>query len=423
MRWSIGCGLGLGLALFVAAFASQEEKTVARGGPEGTQAGKAPWAPAVKPKPLSDNVKKGLDWLVRRQHENGGWSQGEESAQMGHSMDSLRDQPNVGDTCVAILALVRAGSTPKEGPYAENIRKGLDFVCRSVEGADGPSLYVTSVRGTRLQQKLGTYIDTFLSSMVLAEVKGQMADEKGKKRVLEALETVVSKIQRNQKADGTFGETGWANSLSTAMASKGLNRAAQNGQQVDDKTLDRARTEGQQNFDRAAGRFDPKASAGVDLYASASSLTKMRESSNTYRATRDELQRQLAAPQTTAEKKDEIRRTLDKYEKNEEFLKQAQDAVARKLDDQRFLAGFGSNGGEEFLSYMNIGESLVVDGGKAWEEWDKKMTDNLNRIQNADGSWTGHHCITGRTFCTSAALLCLMVDRAPVPVAARIGKR
>jgi squalene cyclase len=51
------------------------------------------------------------------------------------------------------------------------------------------------------------------------------------------------------------------------------------------------------------------------------------------------------------------------------------------------------------------------------------MSDNMNRIQNADGSWTGHHCITGRTFCTSAALLVLMVDRSPVPVAAKIQRR
>jgi len=68
---------------------------------------------------------------------------------------------------------------------------------------------------------------------------------------------------------------------------------------------------------------------------------------------------------------------------------------------------------------MNIGESLVVKAGPEWEKWDKKITANLNRIQNKDGSWTGHHCITGRTFCTSAALLVLMTDRAPVPIAAK----
>ena len=43
------------------------------------------------------------------------------------------------------------------------------------------------------------------------------------------------------------------------------------------------------------------------------------------------------------------------------------------------------------------------------------MTENLERVQNADGCWSGHHCITGRTFCTATALLVLMADRAPRP--------
>ncbi len=94
-----------------------------------------------------------------------------------------------------------------------------------------------------------------------------------------------------------------------------------------------------------------------------------------------------------------------------------------RLDDKQFIAGFGSNGGEEFLSYLNIGESLVVKGDKTWKSWDKSITENLNRVQNSDGSWSGHHCITGRTFCTSAALLVLMVDRSPVPISEKMKRR
>ncbi len=68
---------------------------------------------------------------------------------------------------------------------------------------------------------------------------------------------------------------------------------------------------------------------------------------------------------------------------------------------------------------MNLAESLVVKGGDAWKQWDSRMTENLNRVQNQDGSWSGHHCITGRTFCTSTALLVLMADRTPVPAGAK----
>ena len=87
---------------------------------------------------------------------------------------------------------------------------------------------------------------------------------------------------------------------------------------------------------------------------------------------------------------------------------------------RKFIAGFGNNGGEEFLSYMLMSESLVVQGGEDWATWDAQITELINGVQNADGSWTGHHCITGRTFCTAAALLVLMADRTPVPMAAKL---
>jgi hypothetical protein len=99
---------------------------------------------------------------------------------------------------------------------------------------------------------------------------------------------------------------------------------------------------------------------------------------------------------------------------------EATQAIVKRLGDQQFIQGFGSNGGEEFLSYMNISETLLVKGGKEWEQWDKSMTENLNRIQDKDGGWSGQHCITGRTFCTASALLVLMADRAPVPLAAKM---
>ena len=87
-----------------------------------------------------------------------------------------------------------------------------------------------------------------------------------------------------------------------------------------------------------------------------------------------------------------------------------------QLADQRFVSGFGSNGGEEFLSYMNISESLLAEGGPEWEAWDKSMVRNLEHVQNKDGSWAGHHCITSRTFCTAASVLCLSAPYRYLPI-------
>jgi hypothetical protein len=197
------------------------------------------------------------------------------------------------------------------------------------------------------------------------------------------------------------------------MAVKGLNRAAQAGQQVEASAL--ALVESNARGEVAAGRAAAgKGAAGVALYAGAKNLGILQDSVNTNRQRRAELA-EIATSAEDPEQRDQAQQELVRIDEAEAAFGTAQQAIIKRLDDKQFIAGFGSNGGEEFLSYMNIGESLVVKGGEDWGKWDAEMTANMNRIQNDDGSWTGHHCITGRTFCTATALMVLMVDRTPVP--------
>ena len=112
-----------------------------------------------------------------------------------------------------------------------------------------------------------------------------------------------------------------------------------------------------------------------------------------------------------AQELEELSRT-DKDRK--ENAKQIAD-ITGQLSDQRFITGFGSIGGEEFFSYLNISESLHRVGGPEWKKWNSEMTTKLVAMQNADGTWAGHHCITGRVAVTSAAILLLRADREPAP--------
>jgi hypothetical protein len=418
-RWYLILFAGVAAAVI----AAQLPLVWAEEGIDEGSAGASKWAPAVDPKPLSENVLKGLAWLIEIQHENGGWSQGEESPSMGRTAPNIRDVPNIADTCVATLSLIRAGSTPSKGPHSENIRRALGFICSEVEAtAEEDSLFITRVRGTRVQSKLGPYIDTFLAAMLLAEVKDSMPDKEGADRVLSGLDTVMDKIERYQKEDGTWDDRGWAPVLSQAMAGKAVNRAAQVGYAVSERVRERVEEQAKSQFDKKTGSFDREGSAGVDLYSSGAILTSLRESDSTNAELEAEYSARLASATNEAARR-EAREVLARFSETNEALNGAEAAVVAKLDDKAFISGFGSNGGEEFLSYLNIGESLVVKGGEEWEQWDRSMAENLNRIQNADGSWTGHHCITGRTFCTATALLVLTVDRAPVPVAAKIKRR
>lgn len=458
---------------------------------EDKPAGKPETPPvAVKPKPLSDQVKKGLAYLINQQHANGGWGQGggwrvDVKGNAGGRVEgaNVEDPPDVASTAIATLALIRAGHTPQKGEYAKNVARAVQFICSHIEKADKDSLYITSVRGTQVQSKIGPYVDTFLATLVLSELKGKMPDDDNNKQLLAALTKTVGKIEKHQKEDGTFvGNQAWASVFSQGLASKGLNRAAQNGVMVQPQALARAEKNANASFDEKTGEFKGAAvasgvgvgagraalptagfvggfaggsggavpgrtepvgakptrplkpgegdriaaaaasaptDAGVTIYGLSNQLGAQQEAINTGQSLKREARQVLENKTATKEQKAKAQEDLSRVDKLEKAQQAAVSNVVKQLDDKGFIQGFGSNGGEEFLSYMNLSETLVVKGGAEWAKWDKQITDNLNRIQDKDGSWSGQHCITGKTFCTSSALLVLLADRAPVPAACK----
>ncbi|MDB5305920.1 MAG: hypothetical protein JWO38_122 [Gemmataceae bacterium] len=441
---------------------------------------------AVAAKPLSPTVKKGLEYLVKNQQEDGGWNQGggwrtAVSGQGGRVEGAnVEDPSDVGNTCFALLALFRAGNTPTEGEYKEPVAKGLKFILTRVEKADKDSLYVTDVRNTQLQSKIGPYVDTFLVNLVLAEMKGKAGSEE--KRLTTALEKTMNKIVKHQTAEGGFANNGgWAPTLSVGIANKSFARAKQNGVVFDDKVLDRAfaqsgraaagtaampaapadrvAIEGRSVTGPAigpatkpsAGGVAPAApgtkelalgglprgaapapaafgaggigggglgggDAGVRLYSLGQGAGNSQDVVNSLRIDGKKAQDVLKDAKASKEDKDKAEKKLGELRRAEKENEKVQENLAATVKNDQFVAGFGSNGGEEFLSFLNISEALLVKGGKDWQEWDTKMTTGLEKAQDKNGSWAGQHCITGKTFCTSAALLVLMADRTPFPV-------
>jgi hypothetical protein len=373
--------------------------------------------PTVTPKPLGDSVKTGLEWLVKNQLKDGSWGQGEEAQSMGPNGE-IAYQGNVADSCIAILALYRSGSTPTEGPYKDQVSRGLDYVMGQVNASDNESLFITDVRGTRVQSKIGTYVDTFLASLTLAELKGQMGSAKANENLEVALNKVITKIENHQGEGGGWDSQGWAPVLSQSIAAKGLNRARQVGVEVDDATLDKAQMYAEKQVDPSSGAISDEGAAGVSLYAVSANVASNQERANTNDREEKAYQEKAKNAPSVAERQ-AAQSKLDRIANDRKANEEANKYTVAKLKDPGFVSGFGSNGGEEFLSYMNISEALVVKGGTEWQEWDQSMSQNLSRIQNPDGSWSGHHCITGKTFCTASALLVLTADRMTLPVARR----
>nr|MCU0320572.1 hypothetical protein [Flavobacteriales bacterium] len=89
---------------------------------------------------------------------------------------------------------------------------------------------------------------------------------------------------------------------------------------------------------------------------------------------------------------------------------QVYNAAKQQAQRDDVISGFGNNGGEEFLSFLQTGESLIIAKDQGWKNWYGQTTQRLVGIQNQDGSWNGHHCITSPVFCTATSLLILSVN-------------
>ena len=81
------------------------------------------------------------------------------------------------------------------------------------------------------------------------------------------------------------------------------------------------------------------------MYAGASSLGALRDSANTNDAKRAELEDRAANAPTEPGRK-EAKDLIARFDRNEEALQKAQTAIVTKLDDDKFVSGFGSNGGD-----------------------------------------------------------------------------
>jgi hypothetical protein len=364
--------------------------------------------------PVAQAVAKGEKWLVSVQGKDGGWGQdgGETSyVRNGERLESTGN--DVANTAVAADALLHAGSTPTSGPYRESVQRAVRFILAHVDKSPAEGLAVTDVMGTQIQRKLGPYIDTFLTSKVLAELDGRMGDAQANLRVRRSLEKCVAKIEKNQLKDGSWNVAGgWAPILGTSLASQSLYAAQAKGVAV-----------------------APTAMARVEVYTAAPPVASAGPVGAGGIVSRDSARSfAVGGPSSFAEtsavsagvplyKRAQEMEQLSRTEADRKKNAAAIGAIEKELSDPRFVAGFGSIGGEEFFSYLNISDSLHRAGGEPWHKWNREMTAKLLAMQNEDGTWAGHHCITGRVAVTSAAILMLVVDREPgVAVAGANGK-
>ena len=49
------------------------------------------------------------------------------------------------------------------------------------------------------------------------------------------------------------------------------------------------------------------------------------------------------------------------------------------------MDGFGNNGGEEFLSFLQTGESMIINNDADWMQWFDRISDKLISITDRQG--------------------------------------
>jgi hypothetical protein len=374
------------------------------------------------PENVLRSVDRGLTWIIQAQNENGGWGAGSHGRQ--DIVDPHAVHPDPATTAMVSMALLRSGSTLTDGKYANQVKKGLEYLLKATEGSEVNNYNITTLTDTQIQSKLGQNIDVILTAQFLSNVLDHSGhDAVLKRRIQKNLNTCVSKIQRAQDSNGNIAGAGWAGVLQSSFAANALESAQTKGANVDEQALERSRDAQKNNFDAKTGDVKTEMGAGVMLYSVSGSA---RASAKEARRVEEEITKakksgSLAqnAP-VTMENLEKIGFDKDdamKYSTAYEVYQSAK--VQAQRED--VMDGFGSNGGEEFLSYLQTGESMVIGKDNAWQQWYDNISGRMLKIQNDDGSWNGHHCITSPVFCTATSLLILSINN-DIDALTEIGK-
>ena len=363
------------------------------------------------PEAVVKSLGSGLQWLSGAQQSNGGWGAG------SHNRQDIRDPHAVNSdpatTSMVAMAMLRSGNTFTSGEYSGQLRQALLYLLQSIESSSKESFNITTEQGTQIQTKLGANIDVVLTTQFLTNALDYLDfDESLKLRVKKDLDVCISKIQRTQESDGSFAGGTWAGVLQSALANNALESAQASGLAVDDKILKRSRDYQKGNIDARSGDVKTDRGAGIVLYSvsgtARASAKEARKVEEAMKKAKDSGALPASAPVTTQNlqsigfSQDEALEYSTAYE--------VYQASKSKSQQEDVMSGFGNNGGEEFLSYLQTGESMIVGKDSSWKTWYDNASGRLLKIQNDDGSWSGHHCITSPVFCTATCLLILSVN-------------
>jgi hypothetical protein len=304
-------------------------------------------------------VRKGTDFLKKVINRDGSCGV------------DVNQQPDIGCTSMTGLAFLAQGNTPLEGHDSRELKLLRNFILKQT--ATMPSNDITTATGTQLQNKIGRHAHSFFAALFLSQVVGEAPNPEATHT---GLRKVVAAIVKAQTTAGDWGSTSWAPTLGTVTGWVSLRASDFVGMRV----------------------------GGAPNKTTEHLLKKMGATANQSRGWMHDLYKNAAG----------IRVLYAMKKENEPVAKQTFQKVLKLVTTDN--TPFTQAGGEEFLAFHLITETMLQKGGEDWEKWFPVVRDKLIDVQNQDGSWTGHHCITSRTFCTAAAILVLTAPNRFLPI-------
>jgi hypothetical protein len=356
---------------------------------------------------INKSIDRGLLWLEQAQQGNGAWGAGLHSRQQITDPHAVKTDPAT--TAMVGMALLSTGNTLQKGEYQEQVAETTNYILDFIKN---PNAILKQTQGTQIQMKLGSNIDIILSCQYLNNLLETMSpNDKLYKDVQNALNNSAGQIQELQDHQGKIEGAGWAGVLQTSLASTALELAESNGAEVDTEKLQKFRTYQQSNYDESSGSIDARDGAGVLLYAVSGSTRASSKEAKKARDLINNAKQSGAIPNNEISYKNLVKAGVAKDDalRLETSYKVYESAKISAQNDA-VTSGFGNNGGEEFLSYLQTGESLIINEDETWKNWYDNMSAKMLSIQENNGSWRGHHCITSPVFCTATCILILSIQ-------------
>lgn len=353
-----------------------------------------------------ERVDEMLRWIEAQRMPDGGWhSKNRFGLDGGLRLDwHLAGIPDgdVASTALVGVTLLRTRDAKGRTPYHKTLVQAIDYVKAAVAASPSNTADLTG-KVTPISARVGTYIDTALALLLLAEAAPARTPTDGGP-VGAQIEKLIRKLESSQKIHGNWGEGAHnAPLLGHALAVWGLEAASRKGHKIDPGVLALAgKWALGKDADRveaaAAGKWQTKERGLVprwlertgteddepinyELYAAAARLSVLAQADRSNRALETQLLLAARSRGGDPARRAEAARSLEAVKTTRTSLQQAQQAVEATLTKERGAAPF-LFAAEDFIACLLIADSLP---GATAEEWFPPTVRTLMAWQDFDG--------------------------------------